>query len=184
MKVTIELRQNWTFGVVTIVLAALFSLFPVLVQAQGNGGQGQNAVYPSSGTCCTGSQAFIDASMFATSPPPPVDFCKVVNWVLTHGYPAAGAVIDARALNSNNTSMACSASPWAGISSPPPSTILLPATGTNPIVISRSWILPSNTHLIGAGDGVPDTTNSVYPGTTLQVNTSTFTVPGRWPTQA
>jgi hypothetical protein len=76
-------------------------------------------------------------------------------------YPS-GAVIDARGLNSNNTSMACTASPWAGITGPP-SNILLPA-GT--IVIPTPWVLPPQTHLIGQGDNPSS-------GTVIQACTST-----------
>src|SRR5580658_2242236 len=88
--------------------------------------------------------------------------------------PSSGAVIDARGLNSTNTSMTCTSSPWAGISNPmPPSTILLPATGggTNlaPIVIPSGWVLPANTHLIGVADGdVATSAGYSYSGTTIQ----------------
>ena len=54
-----------------------------------------------------------------------------------------------------------------------PSTILLPATGgatPTPIIISTPWILPSNTHLIGEGDGIPS--SGFTPGTTIQAGTS------------
>ena len=68
--------------------------------------------------------------------------------------------------------MVCTASPWAGITNPPPTTILLPATGSGtsatPIIISNTWVLPSNTHLIGEGDGLS--------GTTIQANTPLFSV--------
>jgi hypothetical protein len=127
---------------------------------------GNNAVYNSSGTCspkCASSPAFIDASIFGSSAS---NICQVLNGILSSSlttYPAGGAVIDARGLPGNTgTSMTCSTSPWAGITNPPPSTILLPATGSgasaNPIVISSTWILPSNTHLIGEGDGLSGTT--------------------------
>ena len=66
---------------------------------------GQNAVY--NGVSPVPSLSFIDASQFASSPPPPADFCSVLNWVLTHSYPASGAVIDARGLNPNDTNMTC-----------------------------------------------------------------------------
>jgi hypothetical protein len=104
--------------------------------------------------------------MFANSPPPPLNFCTVLYYVLTHGYPSAGAVIDARGLNSVNTSMSCSAgwTPWNSGSAfvNVPSTILLPA-GT--IVIPTSWVLPQNTHLIGVGDSI---SSSSGVGTTIQ----------------
>jgi hypothetical protein len=131
--------------VVTIIV--LVTWFPTSARAQGS--QGQNAVYNSS-TGTVGSSAFIDASMF---PATGRDFCGVLNFILSSsGYPTAGAVIDARGLpGSTSTSMTCAASPWSGITSPPPSTILLPP-GT--IDISSTWVLPSYTHLVGEGDGL------------------------------
>ena len=110
--------------------------------------------------------------MFAGNVTSP-DFCSVLNYILNSTtYPSGGAVIDARGLpGSTTTSMTCAASPWAGISTPPPSTILLPATGSgnsaNPIIISATWTLPSNTHLIGEGDGLSGTTIQVASGTSL-----------------
>jgi hypothetical protein len=85
------------------------------------------------------------------------DFCKILNGILTsENYPPAGAVIDARGLPGNTqTNMTCSASPWAALSNPPPSVILLPATTTAaPIVIPSTWILPPNTRLIGEDESV------------------------------
>jgi hypothetical protein len=116
------------------------------------------------------SGAFIDASVFGLSTS---NICKVLNGILSSAsYPVGGAVIDARGLpgSTGNTSMTCSTSPWAGITNPPPSTILLPATGgatPTPIIISTSWILPSNTHLIGEGDGPSGTTIQMGSGTSL-----------------
>jgi hypothetical protein len=157
------------FVTIIVVLVGWFSACPTRAWAQGTPAQGQNAVYPASGVCCQGSAAFIDASMF---PSTGRDFCAVLGWVLTHNYPAAGAVIDARGLPGNTqTSMTCSASPWAGIPNPvPPSTILLPATtGAAPIVIPGTWVLPNNTRLVGAGDALDDlTSGTVSVGTTLQ----------------
>jgi len=114
-------------------------------------------VYNSSGNCCLRSSAFIDASMFANSPPIK-NFCRVLNFILNPSngvITSVGAVIDARGLT--NMTMTCSASPWAGITSPPPSTILLPV-GT--IGTSATWSLPANTRLIGAGDNISPSTLS------------------------
>src|ERR1700733_16092063 len=103
----------WLFlGTVTLT-ALFFSIFPTAVSAQS---QGNNAVYyqsGSSGTCCKGSGAFIDASMFAST-----NFCSTLYGILSGlSYPASGAVIDERGLNSTNTSMNCltgttSWTPW------------------------------------------------------------------------
>jgi len=136
---------------------------------------GNNAVYNSSGNCnsmshCAGSSAFIDASVFATFGG---NFCGVLNGILSgssYSYPSTGAVIDARGLpfTTPPTSMTCSStqpSPWTGITNPPPSTILLPA-GT--IGIPGTWVLPSNTRLIGEGDGIPPSSGA-FPGTRIQL---------------
>jgi hypothetical protein len=66
--------------------------------------------------------------------------------------------------------MTCAASPWSGISNPPPSTILLPA-GT--IQIPSTWILPNNTKLIGeqTTDPALNSTGSALQ-TTIQANNS------------
>jgi len=169
MKGTIRFVSGYRFFAVLFILMR-FLTCPTPVHAQGTGTQGQNAVFGSSG-CCVGSSAFLDASALAANVNNP-DFCSVLNYVLLNKVPTTGAVIDARGLpGTTGTSMRCSASPWAGITSPPPSTILLPP-GT--IVISSPWGLPSNTHLIGEGDNDPS--NST-PGTTIQVSGS-FLAPG------
>lgn len=149
------------FFVIVAVLTCRFSALPAVAQ------QGQDAVYNFSNGV-TNSPAFIDASMF-TGNASPNNICAVLNYILSpgHGFPVTGAVIDARGLNSSNTSMTCTASPWAGITNPPPSTILLPS-GT--IQIPSTWILPSKTHLIGVGveipPGPPNLSN--VPGTNIQ----------------
>jgi hypothetical protein len=134
---------------------------------------GNNAVYyyttANPGVCCTNSAAFIDASVFTASFP---NVCGILHGILT-GVSSAGAVIDARGLNSSNTSMTCTASPWGSGSSylNVPSTILLPATtATVPIQIPTPWILPNNTRLIGQGDGIP--TSTTAPITKIQASSS------------
>ncbi len=173
MQIATRLTSERQFSRIIAILVLWLSVSSVLADAQ-SGGQGQNAVYNST-SGIVGSSAFIDASMFAGNLTNP-NFCSVVNYVLVHvvqpTYPN-GAVIDTRALPSSNppTSMTCSASPWDGITNPPPSTILLPATGgttPSPIVIPTTWVLPSNTHLIGEGDGTP--TASSAPGTTIRAS--------------
>jgi hypothetical protein len=173
MKIIANLASGIFLAIVSL-MAGRYLVFPPHVAAQ----TGPDAVFNSSGSCsvsskCTPSPAFIDASVFAASGR---DFCGVLNYILSpgHGYPTAGDVIDARGLpGATGTSMTCAASPWAGISSPPPSTILLPATGggTNvaPIVIPSGWVLPANTHLIGVADGdVAISGSASYSGTTIQ----------------
>lgn len=156
----------WLFLGTVIVIVGCFSAFPTAASAQS---QGNNAVYyqpGSSGVCCKGSGSFIDASVFISNGS---TFCSTLFGILNaSSYPSStGTVIDARGLNSGNTSMTCTAtnpSPWAGITNPPPSTILLPA-GT--VVIPSTWGLPANTALIGVGDNIGS-------GTTLQAKASSF----------
>lgn len=160
MRCSGERRSHWISMTFVIVASVCFLMPSVRATAQ----QGQNAVYSSSGTK-TPLPDFIDASQFGSST---TNICTVLNFILntTNGIlTASGGVIDARGLpGTTSTSMTCTASPWTGITSPPPSTILLPA-GT--IVIPSTWILPSNTHLIGEGDGIPVPSVST-PGTTIQ----------------
>ena len=82
------------FGIVA-TLTGWFVVSTVPAEAQS---QGNNAVYyqsGSSGACCKGSGAFIDASVFVNTTNS--DICKVLNSILTGTtYPPAGAVIDAR----------------------------------------------------------------------------------------
>jgi hypothetical protein len=160
MKDTVTLMFSGRFFGIFVVLFCWLSASPTPAVAQGV--QGQDAVYTSSNVT-VGSYAFIDASTFKGSA---TDICGVLKFVLATvdqppNYPS-GTVIDARGLNSNNTSMACTASPWAGITGPP-SNILLPA-GT--IVIPTPWVLPPQTHLIGQGDNPSS-------GTVIQACTST-----------
>jgi len=95
MKGMTTSASGWMVSAIVTVLVGLFSASTTPAVAQGS--QGQDAVYNSSNRI-VGASAFIDASMFANSPPPPLNFCTVLNYVLTHGFPAAGAVIDARGL--------------------------------------------------------------------------------------
>jgi hypothetical protein len=169
MKNTTILTSVCTNLAITITLMAWFSVFAMPAAAQT---AGQNGVYNSSGACspCGSSSAFIDASMFANQFSSP-NFCSVLAYILnpsSHVLTSAGAVIDARGLLSSTppTSMTCSASPWAGITSPPPATILLPA---GKIVIPGGWVLPANTRLIGVGNGdVASSGGASYSGTTIQ----------------
>ena len=155
MKIMTRFASGRMLFAIVAVLASRSLASPSQLGAQTNscsGSQGQNGVYNL--TCSkgkpgvVGSSAFIDASMFQGSA---TDFCGVLHFVLSAStYPPAGAVVDARGLNSGNTSMICTASPWAGLTNLLPSTILLPAAT---ITIPSTWILPNNTRLIGEGYG-------------------------------
>ena len=172
MKSTTTFTSGWTFLAIVAAVASWFPAAPTAA-AQTQSFEGQDAVYNNSAQV-TNSPSFIDASMFASRNG---TICSVIYNVLTSTnppYPSGGAVIDARGLTNSTppTSMTCTTakpSPWAGIANPLASTILLPATGANPIVIpsgSSGWILPNNTRLIGEGDGIPS--SGLTPGTTIQ----------------
>ena len=142
------------------MLVVWLAFIPAPLAAQGT--QGQNTVHASP-TNTVGSSAFIDASQFAGT-----TFCSTIYSILSAStYPAAGAVVDARGLNSNNTNMTCAApwTPWSNGTNVAnvPSTILLPPTGTTPIKVSATWYVPSYTKLIGEGEN-----NSPGAGSTIQ----------------
>jgi hypothetical protein len=79
-----------------VALSICSSVFPLRLEAQGS--QGQNAVCPSASACSSsnaiGSNAFIDASMFALAPD---TFCSTIYKILQVAT-YSPAVIDARGL--------------------------------------------------------------------------------------
>jgi hypothetical protein len=171
--------NGWMSLVVGVVLIGWTFASPIRAEAQ----TGKNAVYDPNQNCCQKSAAFIDASVFAQTGS---DLCKILNHILDprNGIlPSVGGVIDARGLpfTMPTTSMTCTSatpSPWAGITSPPPSTILLPATTASaPIVIPSTWTLPSNTHLIGEGDNISSSTTistTIQAGPSFSASTNTI----------
>ena len=156
-----------------------FAAFLPFAAAQ-SGTAGQNAICTSlsscSGTAVFGSSAFIDTMGFVS---PGRDFCGVLNVILNTGYPAAGAVIDARGLpGTTGTSMTCAASPWGSGTGyvNKPSTILLPAAV---ITIPGAWILPNGSALIGENSRLPGGINIGAPNaTTLLACTTSICTTG------
>jgi len=157
----------WLFLGTVIVVLVCFSVFPTAALGQT---QGNNAVYyqsGSSGVCCKGSAAFVDASVFTALSQ---TFCVTLYNILSaSSYPTStGTVIDARGLNSGNTTMTCATgwTPWNNGSTfvNVPSTILLPA-GT--IVIPTTWVLPNKTTLIGVGEALPSKDRAALPRASL-----------------
>jgi hypothetical protein len=174
-----NMRKSVFFRIFTLLLFWC-STFPIFANAQGS--QGQDAVY-STGGHIGGSSSFIDASMFGF---PGTNICAVLYGILSSSsvtYPPSGALIDARGLpGTTGTGMTCASgiTPWSTNNNVNvlnvPSTILLPATSgatPTPIIISTPWIIPSNTHLIGEGDGLGSSA-----ATTIQVSGSFNTTPG------
>ena len=152
MKSSMRFEGKLSLLMIVVGVAACFLAVPTPATAQS---QGNNAVCTSPSACSgtTGTAAFIDASVLASG-----TICSTLYGILSsisYTYPSGGAVIDARGLNSGNTSMTCAAgtTPWTNGSTPVhvPSTILLP-TGT--IIIPTTWLVPSLTRLIGQGDTI------------------------------
>jgi len=166
---------------ICLVLLSWLAIHPVQAQTPT---ESNNAVYnPLNGVTFSGS--FVEASMLL----PPhnttqaADICDAIYGIFinkwaTGSYPSTGEVIDARGI-SGGTNLKCThGTPWSegGNSVNLPATILLPATSgatPTPIVISTPWVVPSNTHLIGEGDGIGSSA-----ATTIQVSSTFNTTPG------
>jgi hypothetical protein len=147
-----RMKKPGTFcAVACLILAAAGESAVPGAQAQTTG---NNAI--SAGSSIVGSSAFIDASVFGNSKTKPT-FCSIIRGILSGSsyptYPAFGAVIDARGLNSGNSTLTCASgeTPWedgAGGYFANPSVLLLPAST---ITIHQSWVLPDSTKLVGEG---------------------------------
>ena len=109
MKGKKKSASGWMVSEIVTVLASWLLVLPTLANAQGT--QGQDAVYNSSNGI-VGSNAFIDASMFAFQGG---TICSVIYGIL-NGSNYSAAVIDARGLpgSTPSTSMTCAAgwTPW------------------------------------------------------------------------
>ena len=129
------------------LLASLAICFPTQIQAQA-AAAGNNAVYNST-PALVSSASYVDASVMPGS-----DICaQIYNALSASTISAAGAIIDARGINSGNSSsnLTCtSGTPWVQGSNSTtfPATVLLPS-GT--ITISATWILPNKTRIVGEG---------------------------------
>jgi hypothetical protein len=155
------MRSWWQLSGALLAAVGFAALFVSPIPAAAQGNQGQNAICNSNQPCAistlTGSSAFIDASVYGS---PNTNFCAVIHTILTNPHLTPPFVIDARGLpGTTGTSMDCSSSPWAGITNPPGSVILLPA-GT--ITTSASWVLPANTKLVGTAKGNGSLGNNNY----------------------
>ena len=144
-----------------LLLLATAATFPKL-RAQ-TGTEGVNAVYGSASTI-QASSSFIDASLYVGSH----DLCYALNAVI-NSIPGSGAVVDARGIS--GTSLNCASTPWttAPAGSFANAIILLPP-GT--ITIRSPWLMPSNTHIIGAGPGL--TTIQACKSTTTGCSSTNF----------
>jgi hypothetical protein len=151
MKSNTSLDGAW---LIRVSLALLLGLAVVLPSPMRGQSQGNNAVYTGAGTTTTvsGSAAYIDARAFASTG---VDICATLFTIMNSStYPSTGALIDARGLNSTNSSLQCAVttSPWYNGTTyiSKPGRILLPS-GT--IVIAYPWVIPGYTKIVGVGSG-------------------------------
>jgi hypothetical protein len=136
------------FAVVVMILA-------LAVRVHGQS-EGNNAIYNSG---LSYSTDYVDAFPFYTN-----DICSAINNVLTAA--TTSVVVDARGilpLQGGNAYLSCSANPFDNVTVP--STVLLPG---QTIRISKPWVLPSNTRIIGEGTGTGGyTTIGVLSGFTI-----------------
>jgi hypothetical protein len=152
MRIARNFVVRWMFCAAIAVLLVAMSVAPSRTEAQS---AGNKAVYNSSSTCCSASSAYIDASAVTQG----TDLCNTLYLILTGNgtngyaaYPNGGAVIDARGIS--GLALNCtSGSPWVQGTNLNSSvaTILLPA-GT--VTISKTWIIPEFSRVIGEGPGV------------------------------
>ena len=150
MKAGIIRRADWCCQ--GSVLAFLFSAL-VCAQAQtiiiNPAPQGDNGAWLDS-MHIKGTSGFVDATAWCPGNPAncdQADFCQVVNSALT-GLPPSGGVIDARGVvKSDGKDIPCSSNPFPQ-SNTVPVTLLLPSSV---IDIQATWVLPSNTRIIGEG---------------------------------
>ena len=126
-----------------VVLTVVAGLLPTL-QAQ-SGTQGLNTIYGTT-TSIQGSASSIDARLYVGSQ----DLCFALNTII-NSISVSGAVIDARGVS--GTALNCASTPWSTVPSGTFSNaiILLPA-GT--ITIRSPWLMPSNTRIVGSGQGI------------------------------
>lgn len=138
------------FYPIGVVLAAITILMgnPQNANAQS---KGWNAVYGSGSNNVAASYAIVDATQYGSGS----DICAMINNVFVAYNPSApfGVVVDARGVTTPSTCSGTNDYPWYELVATIPNmgfsnVVLLPA-GT--ITIGATWILPSNTHLIGQG---------------------------------
>jgi hypothetical protein len=88
------------------------------------------------------SPAFVDASVYNT------DICTSINDVLQNIPSSKGVVIDARGITSS-AHLSCTTNPFSSSSNKYPASIVLLPAAT--ITISKTWVLPAQTRIIGEG---------------------------------
>ena len=138
-------KRNWATFAATLALAFLFFTLPIGARAQA---KGDNVVWANS-TVKTGTTAAIDAAAWCNNGDcTSVDFCTMVNDAITQGLPSGGGVIDARGVvRSDGKEIPCNGNPFPQ-SNTVPVTLLLPSSV---ITVHATWVLPSNTKVIGEG---------------------------------
>ncbi len=156
-----DIHRSWSSYLQLAVLILFWACSgrPAIGQASPVLNEGNNAVYDSSGSTPVKSSSFVDASVFV--PANGMDLCGKIFTALSNNSTVAGLVVDARAIPPASLTCTSSETPWvasSGTLSIPPATILLPP---GIITISKTWVIPNQTRLIGAGSGTGNTGNTV-----------------------
>jgi hypothetical protein len=165
-------RQPW--WIVVLLALGYFTTGTSALAQCANYSNGYNTVYGScNNTAEQGSFAMVDASQF----PGTGDICAQIYaafsafMINNNNAPTNGIVVDARGIAPSDCT---SGSPWRGWGfqsngNPLPNVVLLPS---GIIPIHGTWIMPSDTRLIGQGPGTLGTNGVLLGGTTLQVDTT------------
>src|SRR5271156_5374163 len=163
-------RQPW--WIVVLLALGYFTTGTSALAQCANYSNGYNTVYGScNNTAEQGSFAMVDASQF----PGTGDICAQIYaafsafMINNNNAPTNGIVVDARGIAPSDCT---SGSPWRGWGfqsngNPLPNVVLLPS---GIIPIHGTWIMPSDTRLIGQGPGTLGTNGVLLGGTTLQVD--------------
>jgi hypothetical protein len=163
-----RIARSLNLNSVLIVVLGGISVLPLRLTAQISpsiltcpSSQGRNAIW---GTCTgtlgvVGSSAFVDATVFGG---PGIDFCQQINNAI-NSLPLTGGVVDARGvqLSGGNT---CANSPFTN-----PNVITVPSIVLLPpgiITVSKTWVLPDETKVIGEGSGASGTSVTTLRATT------------------
>jgi len=155
MKTQRVAHFEWHYYYLTLplLLAGYFLIRPTSMHAQAQictSGEGNNAVYgPCNGqTGVVGSTALIDASAWCNGNCQGADICQIIGDAIARLPSNIGGVVDARGVvySATGGGETCTVNPFPQTTRSVPLTVLLPP---EKILIQTTWILPSNTHVVG-----------------------------------
>lgn len=170
-----KIDRTFTLAVVLLGVAVLGSCFyasSAMAQAPPppcTSTKGYNAVYgtcPGHGLEVVGSSAFLDASAWCNGNCDQADICLIIGEAISTLPAATGGVVDARGVvYPSGGGITCTVNPFQSSVSATPVVVLLPPGS---ILVKATWVLPSNTRIIGqntllvaTSPFTPDTNNPV-----------------------